>query len=547
MGASAFNGTFFSPMNVTTIVTAKIEGLGVSGSTTQMVLLLPISDLHSQQLYRGMVFVKESSVQFAQLLKWIHECQRWDDTQQPQFIKNNSQLLLYHQQLHSSNSYLSRHDNALPGPEYHFYNDWDVKSLNRFLHRSALLGRAQAGPFPQDWAPVISKLKELTKLLTKSNTDPSCNLWFDDGGNVDDTHVKFGAPCFKAQGYGEPADDCLADLVLPHQQSNAHWTQLAPYITMLDFNLIDHTGTTITEAMLPDALSGATVDIAFVLRGWKFGSTNFGSPSNQLRALFAKVKSAFSNTFIVPVPHWTPQLRQSWHIVQSFWQYLWYSIGYTLGSSNATSNMVPPSSSYARELPLANKELLPNVTENNFKYIDSGQTLLQHSDFNLPIPHHQNGVLPTTFDHEFETRLMNTDHVHSMNHGNLQFPFTLKDRRGDQAFKVQVMAEEFNYMNNISSSVPNGKDPVGFISSVAEDYQVVQSPRTMPAMFSMTPIKVSYPLPPPPFYPVSNSTDKGRGKGKKRAVPDNVGPSVPAKAAKIDTDPQQIALLATVD
>ncbi|KAH7872335.1 uncharacterized protein C8R40DRAFT_1071825 [Lentinula edodes] len=530
MGASAFNGTFFSPMNVTTIVTAKIEGLGVSGSTTQMVLLLPISDLHSQQLYRGMVFVKESSVQFAQLLKWIDECQRWDDT------------------LHSSNSYLSRHDNALPGPEYHFYNDWDVKSLNRFLHRSALLGRAQAGPFPQDWAPVISKLKELTKLLTKSNTDPSCNLWFDDGGNVDDTHVKFGAPCFKAQGYGESADDCLADLVLPHQQSNAHWTQLAPYITMLDFNLIDHTGTTITEAMLPDALSGATVDIAFVLRGWKFGSTNFGSPSNQLRALFAKVKSAFSNTFIGN--------NQSDHFTSR-------STGPTLDASIAAimahctillavplkhaANMVPPSSSYARELPLANKELLPNVTENNFKYIDSGQTLLQHSDFNLPIPHHQNGVLPTTFDHEFETRLMNTDHVHSMNHGNLQFPFTLKDRRGDQAFKVQVMAEEFNYMNNISSSVPNGKDPVGFISSVAEDYQVVQSPRTMPAMFSMTPIKVSYPLPPPPFYPVSNSTDKGRGKGKKRAVPDDVGPSVPAKAAKIDTDPQQIALLATVD
>ncbi|KAJ3918143.1 hypothetical protein F5877DRAFT_67621 [Lentinula edodes] len=238
---------------------------------------------------------------------------------------NDSQLLLYHQQLNASNSYLGRHDNTVPGPGYHFHNDSRYlyshpltpgrekpvpfvlhmvgrvsaqgnftslkKSISSLLipnpstdkikisglRRSALLGRARAGPFPEDWPHAISKLRELTKLLTKSNTEPTRNLWFNEGGNVDDTHVKFGAPCFKPRGYGEPPDGRLADLISPHQQTNPRWTEAAPYISLLDFNLIDHTGAAITDSMLPDAMNGATVDIAFILRGWKFAHEKFWS------------------------------------------------------------------------------------------------------------------------------------------------------------------------------------------------------------------------------------------------------------------------------
>lgn len=46
---------------------------------------------------------------------------------------------------------------------------------------------------------------------------------------------------------------------------------------MSDFNLINHTGTTITKAMLSGTLNGATVDIAFVLHGWKFGQEKYWS------------------------------------------------------------------------------------------------------------------------------------------------------------------------------------------------------------------------------------------------------------------------------
>ncbi|KAJ3894458.1 hypothetical protein GG344DRAFT_74017 [Lentinula edodes] len=715
---------------------------------------------------------------------------------------NDSQLLLYHQQLHASNSYLGRHDNTLPGPGYHFYNDSKYlyshpitpgrekpqpfvlhmvgrvsaqanfmslkKSISSLLipntatdkikinslRRSALLGRARAGPFPQDWAPAISKLKELTKLLTKSNTDPSRNLWFNDGGNVDDTHVKFGAPCFKARGYGEPADDRLADLVSPHQQSNARWTQAAPYITMLDFNLIDHTGTTITESMLPEALNGATVDIAFVLRGWKFGqekywsfaldvqqvvvlrpeqnddvlpnqmynvvtpprrsstyhpptpvtpsnvnsplnntypsenlyassngSSNFGSPSNQLRAPFAKGNSAFGKTFIgnshsdhfagrttgstfdasiaaghgalfnpsrstfgtplpthreLPMQHDRPPrpLASVYPSVSPFGILKADCSGSSVVALPA-ENTVPPSMPYAQEQPLANKGFLPNVTENNFEHVDPGRTLLQHSDFDQPVPHHQNGALPTTFDHDFETRLMNAvniarmqhlsqslidprisrqDHVDSVHRGDLQSPFALKDRSGDHSFEVQVIAEEFKYMNDMSSSVPNEtptqstvvmpkfnwddglsdsaitKDNAGNVFSDTDKSPSVQAgERPHVTDFTSSPsgnnnadvstklvqstnvllrhriilptqhreltkvntvfvccnVCLAYPPPPPPLYPVSNTADKSGGKGKKRAVPEDVGPSVPAKAAKIDTDSQRRAPVPT--
>ncbi|KAJ3918501.1 hypothetical protein F5877DRAFT_78957 [Lentinula edodes] len=231
---------------------------------------------------------------------------------------NDSELHEYYLQLHSSNSYLGRHDNALPAPASYFNNDSRhlyshptapgrekaqpfvlhivgrvsaqgnfmslKKSISSLLNpnaatekiqikslrRSALLGRARAGPFPQDWPHAMSKLKELMKILTKSDTEPTRNLWFNDGGNVNDVHVKFGSPCFKTRTHGEPPDGRLADLIPPHQRSNARWTQAVPYITISDFNIIDHTGTSITEEMLPDVLHGATVDIAFVLRGWKF-------------------------------------------------------------------------------------------------------------------------------------------------------------------------------------------------------------------------------------------------------------------------------------
>ncbi|GAW10282.1 hypothetical protein LENED_012531 [Lentinula edodes] len=386
---------------------------------------------------------------------------------------------------------------------------------------------------------------------------------------------------------------------------------------MLDFNLIDHTGATITESMLPDALSGATVDIAFVLRGWKFGqekywsfaldvqqvvvlrpeqndnqlpnqmynvvtpprrssayhpptpvtpsnvnsplnntyplehmyassngSTNFGSPTNQLRAPFAKGNAAFGNSFIgkshsdhiasrstgstldalisashgalynppgstfgtalpthrdLPMQHDRSPLPLAsvYPSVTPFGILKTDTSGSSLvalPAQNTTlqkrgGDTVPPSMPYARELPLANKAFLPNVTENKFELVDPGRTILQHSDFDQPVPYHQNGVLPTTFDHDFEIRLMNAvniarmqhlsqsltdprntphDHVHGVHRGDLQSPFALKDRRGDQSFEVQVMAEEFNYMNDMSSSVPNGEVPVEFFSSVAE-------------------------------------------------------------------------------
>ncbi|KAJ4493491.1 hypothetical protein C8J55DRAFT_554928 [Lentinula edodes] len=231
---------------------------------------------------------------------------------------NDSELHEYYLQHHSSNSYLGHCDNALPAPASYFYNDSRhlyshpiapgrekpqpfvlhivgrvsaqgnfmslKKSISSLLNpnaatekiqikslrHSALLGRARAGPFPQDWPHAMSKLKELMKILTKSETEPTRNLWVNEGGNVNDVHIKFGSPCFKTRTHGEPPDGRLADLIPPHQRSNSRWTQAVPYITISDFNIIDHTGTSITEAMLLDVLNGATVDIAFVLCGWKF-------------------------------------------------------------------------------------------------------------------------------------------------------------------------------------------------------------------------------------------------------------------------------------
>ncbi|KAJ3846238.1 kinesin motor domain-containing protein [Lentinula lateritia] len=50
-----------------------------------------------------------------------------------------------------------------------------------------------------------------------------------------------------------------------------------PTLCIADFNVIDHTGALIPENILPFTLSGATVGIAFTLRGWKFGDASWGA------------------------------------------------------------------------------------------------------------------------------------------------------------------------------------------------------------------------------------------------------------------------------
>ncbi|KAJ3806156.1 hypothetical protein F5876DRAFT_80988 [Lentinula aff. lateritia] len=250
---------------------------------------------------------------------------------------NDVQLHQYHQHLQSNNTYLGRHDDSLPGPGFFFYNDsmhhWShpiqpgqekprtivlhmvgrVSGQGNFislpgcvasllgspsasekirlksLRRTALLGGARAGPFPQDWVPAMTKLKELTKLLTKSDVEPTRYLWFNEGGQQNDLHVKFGVPCFRVRtssftnsslleftflqprSYAEPIDGRLADLIPAQFKTNTRWIEAAPTICMADINVIDHTGAAVPENLLASTLGGATVDVAFTLRGWKFG------------------------------------------------------------------------------------------------------------------------------------------------------------------------------------------------------------------------------------------------------------------------------------
>ncbi|KAJ3893685.1 hypothetical protein GG344DRAFT_74719 [Lentinula edodes] len=232
---------------------------------------------------------------------------------------NDLHLHQYHQHLQSNNTYLGRHDDTLPGPGFFFYNDsmhyWSypiqpgqekprsivlhvvgrISAQGNFislpgcvasllgsstasekirlksLRCTALLGSARAGAFPQDWAPAMSKLKDLTKLLTKAENEPTRFLWFNEGGDQNDVHVKFGSPCFRACAYNEQKDGRLADLIPAQHKNNPRWIEAAPTLCIADFNVIDHTGAPIPENLLPFTLSGATVDIAFTLRGWKFG------------------------------------------------------------------------------------------------------------------------------------------------------------------------------------------------------------------------------------------------------------------------------------
>ncbi|KAJ4486667.1 hypothetical protein C8J55DRAFT_487637 [Lentinula edodes] len=157
-------------------------------------------------------------------------------------IMNDVQLHQYHQHLQSNNTYLGRHDDSLPGPGFFFYNN--------SMHY---------------WT------REITKLLTKSDVEPTRYLWFNEGGHQNDLHVKFGIACFRPRSYAEPIDGRLADLIPAQFKTNTRWIEAAPTICMADINVIDHTGAAVPENLLASTLGGATVDIAFTLRGWKFG------------------------------------------------------------------------------------------------------------------------------------------------------------------------------------------------------------------------------------------------------------------------------------
>lgn len=63
----------------------------------------------------------------------------------------------------------------------------------------------------------------------------------------------------------------LADLIPAQFKTNTRWIEAAPTICMSDINVIDHTGAAVPENLLASTLGGATVDVAFTLRGWKFG------------------------------------------------------------------------------------------------------------------------------------------------------------------------------------------------------------------------------------------------------------------------------------
>ncbi|KAJ3885286.1 hypothetical protein GG344DRAFT_70678 [Lentinula edodes] len=174
-----------------------------------------------------------------------------------------------------------RHDNALPGPGSFFYNNsmyvWShplqpgrERPMPMVLHivgrlsNQALVGRPRAGAFPQDWEPALTKVKLLQKVLTRSESEPTRYLWFNEGGGLADTHMK-------PRAYGEQSDGRLTDLIPGKDRSDPRWVEASQALAVADFNAIDHTGTTLPEPLLPHVLSGATVDIAFTLRGWKFG------------------------------------------------------------------------------------------------------------------------------------------------------------------------------------------------------------------------------------------------------------------------------------
>ncbi|KAJ3917176.1 hypothetical protein F5877DRAFT_68426 [Lentinula edodes] len=150
-------------------------------------------------------------------------------------IMNDVQLHQYHQHLQSNNTYLGRHDDSLPGPGFFFYND----SMHYWSH------------------PIQPGQEKSQNFLPR--------------GHQNDLHVKFGIACFRPRSYAEPIDGRLADLIPAQFKTNTRWIEAAPTICMADINVIDHTGAAVPENLLASTLGGATVDIAFTLRGWKFG------------------------------------------------------------------------------------------------------------------------------------------------------------------------------------------------------------------------------------------------------------------------------------
>ncbi|KAH7867819.1 uncharacterized protein C8R40DRAFT_1178605 [Lentinula edodes] len=122
------------------------------------------------------------------------------------------------------------------------------------------------------WEPALMKIKHLQKILTRTEGEPTCYLWFNEGGGVVDTHMKIGTPChFRACAYGEGCDGCLTDLIPVKERTNPRWVDTSQNLAVANFNAVDHTGAPLPEALLPQTLNGVTIDVAFTLRDWKFG------------------------------------------------------------------------------------------------------------------------------------------------------------------------------------------------------------------------------------------------------------------------------------
>ncbi|KAJ3845861.1 hypothetical protein EV368DRAFT_70378 [Lentinula lateritia] len=222
---------------------------------------------------------------------------------------NKLQLHHYFQQLHANTTYLGHHDSSLPGPGSFFYSDsmhvWShplqpghEKLLPMVLH---VVGRiSNQGNFTSlsgslnvllnstsgadklrvksmwrtallDWEPALMKIKQLQKILTRTEGEPTRYLWFNEGGGVADTYMKIGTPCFHACTYGEGCDGRLTDLIPAKERTNPRWVDALQNLAVANFNAVDHTGAPLPEGLLPQILNGATIDVAFTLRGWKFG------------------------------------------------------------------------------------------------------------------------------------------------------------------------------------------------------------------------------------------------------------------------------------
>ncbi|KAJ4493335.1 hypothetical protein C8R41DRAFT_902727 [Lentinula lateritia] len=122
------------------------------------------------------------------------------------------------------------------------------------------------------WEPALMKIKHLQRILTRTEGEPTRYLWFNEGGGVADTHMKIGTPChFRARAYGEGCDGRLTDLTPAKKRTNPRWVDASQNLAVANFNAVDHTGAPLPEALLPQTLNGATIDVTFTLRGWKFG------------------------------------------------------------------------------------------------------------------------------------------------------------------------------------------------------------------------------------------------------------------------------------